>query len=156
MKKVVLFGSILFVVVIAHSQSSSQKTKDDFIKLNWLEGDWTRLDVKPGRTAHESWQKISASEWQGIGVNMKGTDTAFAEKLKLVIKENNIYYVADLAENKEPVYFKLTTITDHSFVCENPQHDFPKKIAYQKNGNKIKATISGDGKSFDYLFERSR
>jgi hypothetical protein len=76
------------------------------------------------------------------------------EKLKLVIKDDNIYYVADIAENKEPVYFKLTTITGNSFVCENPQHDFPKMISYQKDGNKIKATISGDGKSFEYLFEK--
>ncbi len=79
---------------------------------------------------------------------------AFAEKLKLVIKDETIYYVADLAENKEPVFFKSTAITENSFVCENPQHDFPKKIAYQKDGNKIKATVSGDGKSFDYLFEK--
>jgi len=48
----------------------------------------------------------------------------------------------------------LISITDNSFVCENPQHDFPKKISYLKEGNKIKATISGDGKSFDYLFEK--
>jgi len=47
---------------------------------------------------------------------MKGSDTAFVEKLKLVIKNDNICYVADITENKEPVYFKLTSITDHSFV----------------------------------------
>jgi hypothetical protein len=154
MKKALLLLSILFAIEIAHCQSSSQKVKDDFKKLDWLEGTWTRLDVKPGRTAHENWQKISPVEWKGSGLVMKGTDTAFVEKLKLVIKDDNIYYVADLAENKEPVYFKLTAITDNSFVCENPQHDFPKMIAYQKDGNKIKATISGDGKSFNYLFEK--
>jgi hypothetical protein len=27
-------------------------------------------------------------------------------------------------------------------------------ISYQKDGNKIKATISGDGKSIDYLFKK--
>ena len=154
MKKALLLVSVLFAIEIAHSQSSSQKVRDDFKKLDWLEGNWTRLDVKPGRSAHESWQKISTTEWKGSGVNLKGADTAFIEKLKLVIQDDNIYYVADIAENKEPVYFKLTAITDDSFVCENPQHDFPKKIAYQKNGNKIKATISGDGKSIDYLFEK--
>ena len=154
MKKVWLLAPLLFAIEIVYSQSSSQRAMDDFKKLDWLEGNWTSLDVKPGRSAYESWQKISPTEWKGLGVNMKGRDTAFVEKLKLVIKNDSIYYVADLGENNGPVYFKLTLITDHSFVCENSQHDFPKKIIYQKDGNKIKATISGDGKTLDYLFEK--
>ena len=154
MKKALSLVCMLFATVIAHSQSSPQTIADDFKKLEWLNGTWIRSNTKPGRTAHESWQKISTTEWRGIGVNMRGTDTAFLEKLKIIIKEENIYYVADIAENKEPVYFKLTAITDNSFVCENLQHDFPKTIAYQKDGNKIKATISGDGKSIDYFFEK--
>jgi len=154
MQKTLWLLTILCAFQIAHSQSPLQKVSDDFKKLDWLEGTWTRLEMKPGHTGYESWKKISTAEWKGSGVNMKGTDTAFVEKLKLVIKDEIIYYVADIAENKEPVYFKLTVITGNSFVCENPQHDFPKKITYQKEGKKLKATISGDGKSFDYLFEK--
>lgn len=154
MKKALLLVAILFTIEITYAQSSSQKIAGDFKKLDWIEGVWTRSNVKPGRSAQESWQKISAVEWKGSGVSMKGADTAFVEKLKIIIKEENIYYVADIAENKEPVYFKLTVISDNGFVCENLQHDFPKTIAYQKDGNKIKATVSGDGKSIDYLFEK--
>jgi len=153
MQKILLLLTIVCANEIAHSQSLPT-TNPDFKKLDWLEGTWTRLEMKPGRTGYESWQKISTTEWNGSGVNMQGTDTSFVEKLKLVIKDEVIYYVADIAENKEPVYFKLTTITDNGFVGENPQHDFPKKIAYHNEGNKLKATISGDGKSMDYFFEK--
>jgi hypothetical protein len=76
------------------------------------------------------------------------------KKFKLVIKENNIYYVADVPENKQPVDFKLIEISENAFTCENPDHDFPKRIRYQENENTIKATISGNDKSFDYLFEK--
>ncbi|WP_315820030.1 hypothetical protein [Paraflavitalea speifideaquila] len=62
--------------------------------------------------------------------------------------------MADVPQNKEPVYFKLTAITKDGFTCENPNHDFPKKIDYKLDGNKLRATISGDGKAIDYLFER--
>ena len=154
MKKTLFLLSILCAIEIAHSQSALQNANEDFKKLDWLEGTWTRQELKPGRTGYESWQKISTTEWKGTGVNLKGTDTAFVEKLKLIMKDETIYYVADIADNKELVYFKLTAITQNSFVCENPQHDFPKKIAYQKEGKKLRATISGDGKSFDYLFEK--
>src|SRR5205809_390722 len=99
MKKALLLAPLLFAIEIGYSQSSSQRAMGDFKKLDWLEGDWTRLNSKPGRSAHESWQRISPTEWKGLGVNMKGRDTAFIEKLKLVIKDDSIYYVADLAEN---------------------------------------------------------
>ncbi len=154
MKKALILASLLFILEKANSQSHSQTVNDDFKKLDWLEGEWKRLNVKPGRTAYESWQKISADEWKGSGINMKGTDTSFIEKLKLIIKDGVIYYVADIAENGAPVYFRLTMITGDSFVCENAEHDFPKKIAYQKEGNKIKASISANGKSIEYLFEK--
>ena len=154
MQKTLLLAIMLCAIEIVHSQSPSQKDSDDFKKLDWLEGTWTRQDVKPGQSGHESWQKISAAEWKGLGVNMTGADTIFVEKMNLVIKDGNIYYVANITENKAPVYFKMTAITNDSFICENPQHDFPKKITYQKEGNKLKATISGDGKSFDYFFEK--
>jgi len=154
MKKVLLLLAVFGIMGTMHVELSAQEVKEDFKKLDWLEGTWIRTNTKPGRSAHEKWQKISSSEWSGLGVNMIGSDTAFVEKLKLLIKDENIYYVADIAENKEPVYFRFTTITDNSFVCENPQHDFPKTISYQNNGDKIKATISGDGKSIDYLFEK--
>ena len=153
MKKIV----ILLTVIVSYGLKNTliaQNTNENFKKLDWLEGTWTRTNNKPGRSAHEKWQKFSSSEWSGIGVNMQGGDTASVEKLKIVIKDDNIYYVADIVENKEPVYFKLTSITKNGFVCENPHHDFPKKISYQKDGEKIKATISGGGKSIDYLFEK--
>lgn len=151
MKKAMLLTTVLCISGLVNTMLA-QHANEDFGKLDWLEGTWTRTNVKPGRSAHERWQKISSSEWSGLGVTMNGSDTAFVEKLKLLIKDGNICYVADIVENKEPVYFKLTSISNAGFVCENPQHDFPKMIRYQKEGDKIKATISGNGKSVDYLF----
>jgi len=153
MKKILLLSAVLGVSV-ATNMLFGQHSIEDFKKLDWLEGTWTRTNAKPGRSGNETWHKMSSSEWSGLGVNMKGNDTAFVEKLKLVIKNDTIYYVADIVKNKQPVYFRLTSLTNNGFVCENPQHDFPKKISYEGDGKKIKATISGDGKSIDYLFER--
>ncbi len=90
----------------------------------------------------------------GVAYHMTGTDTTYTEKLKIVLKDKELYYVADVPENKSEVYFKITEITPSGFVCENPQHDFPKKISYQLTGNSIRAVISGDGKEIPYFFER--
>jgi len=133
---------------------SGQPTAQHFNTLSWLEGTWKRTNAKPGRSGIEQWKKISDTEWHGQGVNLKGTDTTFVEKMKLITKDGNIFFVADVPENKGEVYFKLTELSEKSFTCENAQHDFPKKIIYERNGNAVKAIISGYGKAMEYLFER--
>lgn len=149
MKRIVCIIGTLLSVAFMNGQTP---TAADFSKLDWLQGTWNRANTKPGRSGHERWVKLSPTAWQGFGVTMRGNDTAFLEKLQLVVKNNTIYYIADVPENKSAVYFKLTAITETGFVCENPEHDFPQKISYQKEGNGIKATISGNGKSMDYMF----
>lgn len=154
MKNCFLLLLLLFLVQVIYSQSASKATSKDLPKLAWLQGTWNRLDTKPGRTAHESWTKKSDQEWQGLGVSLRGKDTAFVEKIGIVVKDDHLYYVADVQGNKQPVYFAFTAITENGFVCENAQHDFPKKIEYQQDGKKLKATISGDGKAMNFLFEK--
>lgn len=136
------------------AQNNTLQASEDFKKLDWLIGIWSRTNAKPGRTGVEQWEKTTTQELRGTGVNLRGTDTTFVEKLRIIIRDNTITYVADVPENQKPVYFKLTEISENSFVCENPEHDFPKKISYQLDGNKLKAQISGNGKVIDYLFER--
>lgn len=87
---------------------------------------------------------------------MKGNDTLFVEDVKLLIKDNEIYFVADIKENLNPVYFKLTKIESDEFVCENPDHDFPKKISYRLEGNSLKAVTSGDGRENEFIFVRQK
>lgn len=145
---------ILAVAFCASYFAYGQLPVTDLSKLDWLEGSWKRTNSKPGQSAEEKWKKISAVEFQGTGINRKGVDTSFIEQFKVIIKDGEVYYVADVPENKEPVYFKFTKLDDNGFSCENPQHDFPTMITYQKDGDKMKATISGRGKSIDYFFER--
>jgi Domain of unknown function (DUF6265) len=139
--------AILLVTINSYSQTNLEK-------LDWLNGEWSRTNAKPGRSGFEIWKKNSDKEMTGRGINLKGTDTTFVEKLKIIVKDEAIYYVADVPENKEPVLFKLTSQSASTLVFENPKHDFPKKISYELSGKKLKATISGDCKAMEYLFER--
>ncbi len=120
--------------------------------LAWLEGTWNRVGT--AEVGHERWQKVSAEEWKGWGVTFKGIDTSFVEKIRIVKKDNNLFYVADVPENPEPVYFKFTSLEKNGFTCENPAHDFPKKIEYSLTGSDLSVTISGDGKSIPFDFQK--
>jgi len=149
-----VFFFLVLEALAGNSSCQTQKVTDDFRKLEWLSGVWVRTNMPANRSGNERWVKMSAGEWQGFGLTLKGQDTVAFEKLKMVIKDDAIYYVADLSENKQPVYFKLTEISENGFMVENPEHDFPKKIRYQKDGDKLRATIADNAKSIDYFFQR--
>ena len=150
MKKALLFSLLL----TASSLAYGQPTAKDIEKLAWLEGNWQRTNAKPGRSGVEQWKKLSATEWLGKGISLRGVDTVFVEKLKIVAKDNALFYVADVPQNKTEVYFQITTLTEKGFVCENEHHDFPKKMEYEYNGSVLKATISGNGQAMEFIFKK--
>jgi hypothetical protein len=80
----------------------------------------------------------------------------FVEKLKIIIQENEIHYVADIPENPKPVHFIFTKVATNEFTSENPADDYPKKISYQREGNTLKAVTSGDGKVQEFVFEKMK
>lgn len=141
---------ILPVISLAQNGDDS---KAEFEKLYWLTGSWNQTNLtKPGKALTEQWTKSGDFEMTGQATTTQNGDTVYVERITLLIQDNAIYYVADVPQNKQPVYFKLTDITETGFVCENPQHDFPKKITYALTGNQLKATISGNGRAFDYIY----
>ncbi len=150
-------GIFLTALLLSFTASLSAQTpsaEENFKKLSWLEGTWMRTNAKPGKKAYEQWKKSGEFTLKGRAFIVKGNDSTFIEKTSLVIKENAIYYVADVPQNNQEILFKLTSINDTGFVCENPMHDFPKKISYQLTGLDMKATISDETKSIDYLFQK--
>ncbi|RAJ85484.1 hypothetical protein CLV59_102187 [Chitinophaga dinghuensis] len=135
---------------------AAQKTSPAFQlkQLSWLEGKWTRTNTKPGRSGYEEWKKITPLSWKGQGITLKGTDTAFVEQLALEVKKDTLYYVAVVAENNGPVYFRITEVNANGFICENSTHDFPKKIVYWRNGNVLRVITSDEKKSIGFLFQK--
>lgn len=145
---------LIVILLLVNTAVFGQKTNDDLKKLDWLKGTWTRTNSKAGQGGYETWKPVDRKSMTGLGIVTKGADTVFVEKIRIELKDGQIYYVADVPENKGEVWFAFTELTANGFVCENPKHDFPKKISYQVKGKDLKATISGDGKAIDYLFTK--
>lgn len=137
---------LTFTLLVALSVNA-QKLKD----FSWLEGIWERQNTKPGTMAYEVWKK-HGKLLMGKGLTLRGSDTVFVEKLRLVNIEGAWNYTAEVSHNAGPTYFKITSWSEDGFVSENPEHDFPKKIEYKLDGDLLTATISGDGKEIPFLF----
>jgi len=151
MKKISVL--IFTLTLVTNAQSQNTNSDADLKKIEWLCATWDRTDMKGGKISNERWVRTMQGDLQGWGVTMSGSDTVFVEKLRIVSREGSLFYVADVPENNGVVHFKFTELSDNAFACENPNHDFPKKIEYRKDGKLLIATISGNGKSFTYRFQ---
>lgn len=114
----------------------------------WLEGEW-QMDAQQ---AYEIWEITSDTLMRGASYHNAGKEWLRDERIELAYKDGAFYYTPTVEgqNDNKPVPFKITSYTDTSFVAENPQHDFPRRIAYRTfkfgNAQKLIAELSGDNK----------
>lgn len=127
------------------------KSFTEIKKADWFLGRWENSS-KEGNMS-EIWTKENDSTFHGESYFViEKKDTVFAESVRLWQKENQlIYEVSVKGQNDEkPVDFAMTSSSDKQLVFENPNHDYPNKITYNKITNdSLVAEISGtkDGKA---------
>lgn len=104
---------------------------DAFKQLSGLKGVW-KMQTKRGGL-YEEWSIVDDKYLQSRGYFVKGTDTVVNERVALQHKADGIYYTSTVENqnNRQPVAFKLTAAANNTFVFENPEHDFPKRIVYR-------------------------
>jgi hypothetical protein len=152
MRQMLLLLSLLLIGVPAGIRAEEAATQ--LRQMAWLEGTWRRIDLPEGQSGFERWTYDATQGLTGVGVSERNGKPVFEEKLSIVTVNGTIHYVADVPENSEPVHFALTELSDHGFAFENPAHDFPKKIAYRRNGDRLHAKVSAGDKAMEFVFER--
>jgi hypothetical protein len=154
---------LIMVLYFSCSQNNQQKREEKAISeeieepvenFEWLVGQWKRSNEEDGKETLELWQKISGTEYRGLGLTMQYGDTIFQENMKLRMSEDTWALEVMMPEDEQPVIFDLVSIDSLSFICENPTNDFPNKIKYWGNEDNINATISGQ--EMEILFEFNR
>ena len=126
MKKLwIVFAGLILLCAFTSGKSG------DFKKLYTLEGVW-QMTTKRGILCEE-WKKINEHYLQSKGYIIKGTDTIITETVALTHKDDAVFYTSTVANqnDQQPVAFKMTKWEDNTFVFENAQHDFPKRIVYK-------------------------
>lgn len=122
-KKIFFFGIILFGLVSCYNPDSWESFSD----LKKLEGKWSS---KEGVLFNEHWQVVNDSLMTGLGFSMKGTDTAFLEKMKFFINGDSVYFAAQTDPKEDFVNFTLKEAGKNKWVFVNAAHDYPNIIHY--------------------------
>jgi len=119
-------------------------------EFGWLIGTW-----QEAKYSFEIWKDegsfLSATAYQ---IDYQSGKKIVSEEIKLIKKGNSFYYIPDVAGPQGPVEFKITSFDKNSFIAENPEHDFSKKIVYKRTNEQLEATVSGERKSLHFTFNK--
>lgn len=128
--------------------SSPRRTIAD---VAWIAGDW---QTAPGaRQTDERWSPPSGGAMLGTSRTVAGGKMVEFEYLRIMERDGVLAYIAHPGARSPGTVFQLTTLTASRAVFENPEHDFPKRIAYEKLADgSLKAVVDGGEGTEAYTF----
>ncbi|MCP3143407.1 DUF6265 family protein [Pyxidicoccus xibeiensis] len=108
----------------------------------WLAGDWQGASG-PG-VVDEHWTRAAGNSMLGMSRYVSGGRTVFFEYLRIEARADGLYYIAH-PKARPGVEFKLVHCAEGEALFENPAHDHPKRIRYQRESqDRLTARIEGD------------
>lgn len=119
--------NLLYVLVIIFFSSCSNHNKS---RAEFLIGEW-KIEEKQ---QYEVWKKNEQDELSGSVYRIENGEKAILETLRIFNSEEFMILVATVPSqnNGEPVPFVLNNQVTDYLSFENMDHDFPKKIQYEK------------------------
>ena len=159
MKKILIL--LIGVLIFSCNQRKKENLKMESTELteksknfDWLIGEWERLNEEEGKKTFENWEKVSETEYSGIGFTMQNGDTIKQELIQLINTSEKWNLTVKVPEETESITFKMTNHSENEFTCENMEIDFPNKIRYWKNGHKINASVSNTEMEIQFEFKK--
>ena len=138
-----IFTLLLLLTLVSCDKTKKTETQK-IHQLDWLVGTWENNSDKGNLS--ENWEQINDSTYNGKTYFIRGNDTLHSETFVVNQVNDSIFYIPTIkGENdNKPVTFKLTQSTEKQFTFENPKHDYPTKIVYNKiTTDSIVVEISG-------------
>ena len=107
----------------------------------FMAGCWVGEHSDPRRSSYEVWVAPKAERMLGISQTVLPTRTEF-EFLRIESGGGKVEYVAQ-PSGRPPTRFRLSDASAAHAEFTNPEHDFPQRIRYSREGDLLKAETSG-------------
>ncbi|UGQ46290.1 DUF6265 family protein [Massilia endophytica] len=127
-------------------------------QLGWLAGCWASEGGEPG--SGEQWMAPAGGTMLGTARTVKGGKTVAWEFVQIrALDDGRLAYVAK-PHNQAEAAFPLRSVTENEVVFEAPEHDFPQRIIYRREGSerlhaRIEGTVKGKLKGIDFPLRRT-
>ena len=145
----------LSLIVAANAAAAQQATVE---RVRWLQGCWRA--TRGAATIEEQWMAPLGGSMVGMGRTVRDGRTVEYELVLITDRDGRLAYEAH-PSGQPSATFLSTIVSGAQVVFENPEHDFPQRVGYRRNGaNGLEAWVEGqaDGKSrrVDFSYQRAR
>jgi len=110
--------------------------------LDWMAGNWCA--DSGGTAVEEVWLPPRGGVLVGLGRTYTPDRTVGFEFLRIAEVEGVQIYIAQPG-GQPPTNFARTAGGENWVRFENPQHDFPQRIEYRRDGGNLHAEVGGPG-----------
>lgn len=134
--------SLALFVALTVSVAGVTAAESDIAKLVWLAGCWKSETAEPG--SGEQWTPLAGGTMLGTSRTVKQGRTVAFEFMELRhLPDGQLTFIAH-PSGQLTTTFPLLRISGTEAVFENPQHDFPQRVAYAREGeSRLRARIEG-------------
>jgi hypothetical protein len=123
--------------------------------VRWIAGRF--LCELENETIEEAWTPPGGASMLGVNRTIRGGRTVAFELVRIEAREDGIVYVAHPALRNPGTEFRLRDVgaaANGRAIFENPEHDFPKVIVYERTEAGMDVRIEGDGAATGWVFRR--
>lgn len=142
---------LALVSCLVFSVSATPALADE-ADFSWLAGHWRAEDG--GRISEEVWMAPQGGLMAGMARTIHDGRAVSFEFAYITTGEDAAYFAQP--GGRPPVRFDLVTQEGESAVFENPEHDFPQRIAYARDGDTLTATISTMDRTREFSWSWTR
>ncbi|WOJ97144.1 DUF6265 family protein [Congregibacter brevis] len=107
------------------------------VDLDWLVGCWESYE----NYSKEVWVKNPDGSLLGFSASVESSEIGFYELLYIREVGGTLTYTAHPSGQSSAV-FVLSETSERRVVFENPSHDYPQRIAYERIEDSLTAVIS--------------
>lgn len=112
--------------------------------LDWISGHWC---VDRGEdNVEELWLPPHGGVVVGLGRTRTTDRTTRFEYLRIVDRDGDQSYIAQPG-GQPPTAFRRTAGGERWVRFENPDHDFPQRVEYRRDGDALRAEVAGPGEN---------
>lgn len=123
--------------------------------LDWLAGYW--LSCENGTEISETWSTRRGAAMLGTSLTLLADGSSTDEQMRIAFSfavgpDWQVHFIARPV-GQEPATFRLVRHGAQEAVFENPEHDFPNRIRYRREGETLFARIEGrEGRSAEWTY----
>jgi hypothetical protein len=122
--------------------------------LSWMSGYWLSCDG--GREVSETWSDPRGGVMAGVTLTVGRSGRGSVEFTRIARAGEGLAFLAQ-PNGIAPTAFPLIEATLNRAVFENPDHDFPQRVIYARDGEtltgRIEGTSDGQAQSMTWTYQ---